>query len=315
MYRTVSEEKNAKKWIRGQSVPIALFFSLLCITITAIFHYTVEELEILQLIVVLFATFAAVFICVYFSLLFYRAKQEQIATEMIEKMRGVIKAAEGRVVIDNSLLKFVEEDASDIWVITKTLKNDVKDKDIKEAVLKNLKSGEKHYRYFIPDPDHNPTVSENLRTYKNMYKDHLDHVSFTPMPSNTFFMFDEIVIYKKDQENIFGYTYIDLEGSGKRDQVVRISTDNVQGIMESLEPLTCPTKETQERLIRRVMDLAGEVHLSIDHIKILVAAIISEELSVKERREFEDSLTGFDQKHLQKIQQLLNYIQNALQRT
>lgn len=300
-----------------KSTLLVVFFSLLFIGLSAIFHYTIGGLEMRQLVIVLSSTFAVVFVCVYFSLRLSRAKHEEIANEMIEKMYGVIEIAEGRVVIDNRLLKFIEKEASKIWVITKTLENDVLDKDISETVLENLKSERKHYWYFIPDPDQNPTIRRNKRTYGEMYKDYLDHVTFIVLPENTLFMFDEIVIYNPDQKDLFGYTYIDLEGSGKRDQVVRIAKENVEAIIDSLTKLISPKKERQERLIRMVMNLAERVVLEKNHISFLVGAIVSGKLSIEERRDFEDRLKGegLDKNQMQEIQKVVNQIIEELQKS
>jgi len=296
--------------IEHSSTLLLVTVSLLVIGLSTIFHYVVGELEPKQMIMVLCSTFVVVFICVYFSLRLSRAKHDEIIEDLIISMKGILKTAQERVVIDNTLLKFIEKDASLIWVVTQTLENDVSDENIIEAVRGNLESGKKEYRYFIPNPDQNPAIRRNKYRYMEKYNEFIDNVRFTYLPENTLFMFDEIVIYNPDQKNFFGYTYINLEGSGKLDQVVRIEQQNVRAIVDSLTKLIEPKRERQERLFRNILILKDRIDLKEEYWEPIVKAIYNEHLSVEDKRQFEDILMkeGLDRNQMQNIQKILNEI-------
>ncbi len=299
-----------KLFNQKSSILLTMFFSLVFIALSVILSYVIGGLNSKQFITVLLSTFVVVFVSVYFSLRISRSKQQEVADEMIEKMRGVIELAEGRVVIDNQLLKFIEKEASKIWVVTKTLENDVLDENISESVLENLKASNKQYCYFIPDPDINPTVRRNKRTYEKIYNDYLDKVNFVYLPDHTLFMFDEIVIYNPDDKNFFGYTYMNLEGSGKRDQVVRIARENVEAIIDSLTNLIRPKRERQEKLIKLVMELEDNIPIKKEQVSFLIETIVSGNFSIEERKNFEAILrdSSINKKHIPKIQDVIDRI-------
>ena len=112
-----------------------------------------------------------------------------------------------------------------------------------------------------------------------MYKAYLNDVTFVVLPEDTMFLFDEIVVYDPDQKKPFCYTYVDLEGSGKRDQLVRISKENTEAVINRLAKLINPRKERQEKLIRMVMALRDRTSLAQEHISFLISTIVNESMT------------------------------------
>ncbi len=301
--------------VEKKSELVLVFSSLLLIVLTLVCSYVIGTYDVKELAIFLGAVIIIVMLSVYCALRFSATKHDELADTMVEKMRGVIELAECRVVIDNKLLGYVEKEAKTIWVVSKTLENDVSDEDIAQTVLENLQSGEKRYYYFIPDPDREPTVRRNKRAYEERYKDYLDRVTFKVLPENTLFMFDEVVIYEPEEKEPFGYTYIDLEGSGKRDQVVRIARENVNAIINTLSRLIDPVQERRERLMRMVMGLAGEVAMGQRHTALLVSAIIQGEITIEQQRECEEGLRadGLNDGEVERVSKVLSKIRYELQ--
>ena len=293
---------------------LMVFFSLLAICLSIIVSWFMGIKSLRELVIFLSATVVIVMICVYFSLRISRAKREELATRMLGEMWAIVDRAKSQMVIDNKVLKFIEEGAKEIWVLTKKLENDVHDKDIAEAVLQNLNAG-KRYRYFVPEPSTSPAVKRNKQLYEEKYRPFVGGlVTFTYLPEDTLFLFDEIVIYDPSSKERFGYTYMDFAGTGNLEQVVQIAPENVEAIVDTLSKLIAPQEEQVDKLLRMVRALGKKVPFVNEHITFLTEAIMTGSLPIEKRREFEIRVEreGFNRSQMLEVRAVLAEIEKVL---
>ncbi|MBF0274733.1 MAG: hypothetical protein HQK84_05830, partial [Nitrospinae bacterium] len=128
----------------------SLLFSLVILAISLAASYFIGKLHSFEFIILILYSIFVVFITVGFSLYSMKSRYKEETNEMIEKMKDVVKLAQEKIVINTKILRYIEQDAEEVWIVTKTLKNDTEDKDIRESVMDNLKKG-KQYIYFVPD--------------------------------------------------------------------------------------------------------------------------------------------------------------------
>jgi len=88
-------------------------------------------------------------------------------------------------------LALEEKTVDDILVITYDMKNDIEDKDVREAVKENLAAG-KSYTYILPFSNSSLGLIEDYKRFHN-FKDNQVGVVF--MPQDRFTFLNEIVIY------------------------------------------------------------------------------------------------------------------------
>jgi len=311
--------------LKEKKTSIMIYFYFVFIGLSVIFSYTIGIFDLLQLIIILGSTFGVVFVCLYFSLSFSNTEQEKmtdetldkirdVSDEMLGKMLGIMKLAEGKMIINNDLLQFFEKQADLIWVVTKTLENDIKDDSIRKAVEDNLANG-KEYRYFIPDID---SIRRNKLAYEKIYKKYIDNVTFTILPKETLFMFNEVVIYNPTDpgfDRTLAYTYVDiLEGP---DQVVQIGKENVKAILNNLYDFIKPTYEKQQKLFGIVRDLREKIDLDTKNTSYLLNVILNEEFTKFEQKDFEEKLKkdGYVGDKLYEIQNVMKQIAHELETT
>jgi len=120
--------------------------------------------------------------------------------------------------IDQGILNVIEGEASTIWVITTKLANELGDKNLMEAVEKNLADG-KFYTYFLPHPSDKQfgAVEKNLKEFKRrpVYQKYKGQIEFIRLPQDSQFLLDEVVIYNPEKpenshdttKGINGFTY------------------------------------------------------------------------------------------------------------
>jgi len=286
------------------------FYSLVGLIISLLLSYVIGSYDLKLLLIYISSTFLLVIVCVIFSLLLSKDKYEKNIYKLMDTMRGIFTMAEGRMIIDNKHLKYIEQDADEIWVLTKTLENDITQIDITEAVKKNLLNG-KRYFYFIPNPETNLQIQNNKRKYVEKFSEFQDNFTFVSLPEDILFVFDEIVIFNPNRKNFFGYTYMDFEGTGKRDQVVRVSADNISRIIQTLSSKINPKKETINKQIKKIFEIHQEFNISKEYIAKIISMIICEEFSLIQIKSILDEINKKDnllQKHSIKIEEKLKKI-------
>src|SRR5205085_693506 len=125
----------------------------------------------------------------------YAKQGDRLQFELRATLTG---ALEKQPYVDDDMLSIIEANASNIWVITTDLRNDVTPGKIRESVEANLTGG-KHYMYFLPSPrtsnfNDAPTNERAYRAWR-VYAEHRDQIRFIHLPDDTLFLFREVVIY------------------------------------------------------------------------------------------------------------------------
>src|ERR1051326_5765391 len=158
----------------------------------------------------------------------YEEKGNRLQFELKTILGG---ALEKQPYVDDEMLSIIESNASNIWVISTDLKNDVTPGKIRDAVEDNLKSG-KQYMYFVPSQTNVnfPDAALNEKAYKkwDVYLAHRDQVRFIHLPDDTLFLFREVIIYnpltdpnKADSAPPKGFTYFET-GTNTQDRLMKI---------------------------------------------------------------------------------------------
>jgi hypothetical protein len=165
----------------------------------------------------------------------YGEKGDRLQFELKTILGG---ALEKQPYVDDEMLSIIESNASNIWVISTDLRNDVNPGKIREAVEANLKSG-KQYTYFVPSQT-NPNFPDAVlheKAFKkwDVYLAHRDQVRFIHLPDDTLFLFREVIIYnpltdpnnKDDSTTPKGFTYFET-ATDTPDKLMKIPNSYLQ---------------------------------------------------------------------------------------
>lgn len=130
-------------------------------------------------------------------------------SEWLSQHQHVVEQAASRGFIDEAVLVEIESKASEVWVITKALKQDLDNPQIAHVVSNNLKRGVQ-YRYIVPggtDIEDKMTELRRQTGGENIQVFELD-------PATSVFYFGEVVIYDPQSERSQGYSYLGGEDKG-----------------------------------------------------------------------------------------------------
>lgn len=170
--------------------------------------------------------------------------QEKLFKKQMDNIRskfiGVINSIAAKEHILSPIsIKFREESANQhIWVLTRYLYNDLYNDEIKEGVYKNLKNG-KTYLYFIPEND--PLAYARKRKFLKALKSQedslgenekrdtssiLDTIEFIRISKDTFFPFEELVIYDPfEAPRTWGYVQYSFQDSKMQHENLYLKLD------------------------------------------------------------------------------------------
>jgi hypothetical protein len=168
----------------------------------------------------------------------YEAQGTRLGFELRATLR---EALEKQPYVDDDMLSIIESNASNIWVITTDLRNDVTKGSIRDSVEANLRSG-KHYIYFLPsrtNPDfHDAATNEGAFRKWDVYAAHRDQIRFIHLPPDTLFLFREVVIYNPfpnpnstEVTTAKGFTYFET-ATDTRDRLMKIP-DSYLGFLKA----------------------------------------------------------------------------------
>lgn len=120
----------------------------------------------------------------------------------------------------------------DIWVLSKTLNNDLNDKEFQESVKSNLSRG-KHYTYFIPDTD---IMTDRVNEYFKIFGEWKDNYKFYSFSPDKVLPFDEVVVYDpEDSDSCWGY--VQFPFSNMPDLFSFLSKDYLEETVKLLKDL------------------------------------------------------------------------------
>lgn len=122
-------------------------------------------------------------------------------TDSIDKISSALEVTHMNWLLSEAEVEKIEKNSSGVWIFTPELKNDIDDTGkIFKAIYKNLSSGKK-YDYFVPNTK---TVKSQVKTFKELFSDYVEQVSFVFVPENDFFIYTEVAVYNadSDEENI-----------------------------------------------------------------------------------------------------------------
>jgi len=209
-------------------------------------------------------------------------------------------ALESQPYVDEDALSIIESNASNIWVISTDLRNDVTPGRIREAVEANLKNG-KQYTYFVPSQT-NPNFPDaplNERAYKKweIYLAYRDRVRFIHLPDDTLFLFQEIIIYnpmtdpnKNESSAPKGFTYFETSPDS-RDRLMRIPDGYLQFLKGQLNRFSEGTglDSDLERLIPELRNRLATADLGY------LASLFGQR-RIEDRQEFKKFLASVGQR-------------------
>lgn len=243
---------NKKLRFRVAEVGVLLFLATLAILYDRFARQiTIPELVILTIAVIILWLLAAFSAAWFYSrprdllndlrgaIDLYGEKGNRLQFELKTILSGVL---EKQPYVDDEMLSIIESNASNIWVISTDLVNDVTPGKIREAVEANLKSG-KQYTYFVPSQTNPnfPDAALHEKAYKkwDVYLAHRDQVRFIHLPDDTLFLFREVIIYNpltdpnKDESSApKGFTYFETatkeSAINKPNSLMKIPTSYLQ---------------------------------------------------------------------------------------
>ena len=264
---------------------------LLCLaTLAVLYERVASHLPVTDVVMLTIALVVLWLVATFAAALLYSRPREILndlksATELYTKhgerlqfeLRATLREAlEKQPYVDDDMLSIIESNASNIWVITTDLNNDVTKGSIRDSVEANLKNG-KHYIYFLPSVS-NPNftdASTNERAYRawDVYTDHRDQIRFIHLPDDTLFLFREVVIYNPlpnpnsaDVTTAKGFTYFET-ASDARARLMKIPDNYLQflkgqlhryaeniGLQAEIERLI---PELRDRLLREDVGFLG----------------------------------------------------------
>jgi hypothetical protein len=251
----MSEKDGKSKDSKASSTAISKFVEvgLICCSLTLVYlyHKYAEQLTIAKLAELTVAVIVLWLLASSSAAWFYsrprdllndlrqtiELHEEQGARLRFELQTTLREALEKQPYVDDDMLSIIESNASNIWVITTDLRNDVTPGKIRESVEANLSSG-KHYMYFVPSPTNPnfPDASSNERAFKSwhVYVDHRDQIRFIHLPDDTLFLFREVVIYNPfpnpnstEATTAKGFTYFET-ATDLRDRLMKIPDSYLQ---------------------------------------------------------------------------------------
>lgn len=243
------EIKGTRDTLRNRVRALEIAAPLLLATLAILYDRFVKQFSIQQLVVLTISVIAVWLLAAVSAAWFYsrprdllndlrraldryQKQGDQLSFELKATLR---EALASQPYVSEDVLSIIESDATNIWVISTDLRNDVTPGKIRESVESNLKSGKK-YIYFLPSPTNPnfPDAASNEHSFRTsqMYFDHRDQIRIIHLPDNTLFLFREVVVYNPlpDPNNKVatvpkGFTYFE---SNSGDQLVKIPDSYLQ---------------------------------------------------------------------------------------
>jgi hypothetical protein len=129
-------------------------------------------------------------------------------------------------IVNQSRIDEIEKNATQITIITDSLKDDLKDGYFHGTVNSNIRSGEKDYTYYVPDTKN---IIEEIKQFNLDHElDGNEKVYFVKIPINSFLFYSNIYIYNNE---------IAFEYLPSTNQYFEYSQHQCKKIQESLDKL------------------------------------------------------------------------------
>jgi hypothetical protein len=324
------KETRASKWHTVHTVELTAFVILIVFGVLA--HkvwdiFTYQQIAILAVSVIVILVMVSISASWFFArprdllnnlrdaINDYEEHGKQLEFELRTTLRQVL---EKQPYVDEDMLSIIEAEASNIWVITTDLSNDVRPGRIKESVEANLKSG-KQYTYFVPSPANPnfPDAASNESAYRkwSVYIEHREQVRFIHLPNDTLFLFKEVVVYnpfpnpnRDDKVTPKGFTYFET-GTDKRDRLMKIPDSYLDFLKGQLHRYSEAIGINAE-IERLVPDLKGR--LSRADLGYLGSLIGQKRIEGREFAQFLASLSAHDPDAAMAVEKVLErYVEPA----
>lgn len=162
-----------------------------------------------------------------------RLASREMFDEKISDIKNIIVASNMSWLVNDKYVRVMENNASDIWVFTPDMSNDInKDCEVFSAVKSNLEDG-KDYTYFVP---RTTSINGAISKYKRLHKFGNDQVIFCLIPAENYFFYTEAVIYnvRSYDKRTIGIEWLPVSKLNYYVEMDESHTDNLVAVGETL---------------------------------------------------------------------------------
>jgi NitT/TauT family transport system ATP-binding protein len=159
-----------------------------------------------------------------------QALRAEVGSVLPLEADGTDRHVESAAFVNEQALASIERLASEVWVISNQLQQDLENPLIHDAVLSNLAAG-KRYCYYVPAGALRPSmIVDGLRSQSGAKP---DQIVLWELPSDTaMFLFGEIVIFDPGTGSSKGYTYLGGENRGLLMRLTQRFVEHITGWLQ-----------------------------------------------------------------------------------
>ena len=168
----------------------------------------------------------------------YRKKSDPL-DEKLKTLEAIMTSTKHDKIVHLEHIKELEQEAEEVFVFSKDLYRDVKDSGqfsqdlynvgtFYETVKNNLLNDKVQYKYFLKEDSH---WKHFVYSFLDSYRDITDienKVGFYMIPSNRYYFYDEIYLYKMKDETYIAYEFLPSISDEKKQILFYLELDEKQ---------------------------------------------------------------------------------------